>query len=196
MPQHNYPNGKPWSDSDIAFLRRLAGVMTLRDIASELHRTHAAVRTMSTRLSLNLRDSYTRWSSVELQILRSCAGTMNATQIAEKLGRTLDSVKGKASLLGLSLLCIGERHHHAVYSDHDVSLCVALHEEGLSSLKKWRYQPIAFMRLSMAGGLPMMTLHGETYHKRKSPHDRLHRQQHASGSARPLANSTSPLRFP
>jgi hypothetical protein len=57
---------------------------------------------------------------------------MNATQIAEKLGRTLDSVKGKASLLGLSLLCIGERHHHAIYSDHDVSLCVALHEEGLS----------------------------------------------------------------
>lgn len=70
MPQHNYPNGKPWSDSDIAFLRRMAGVMTLRDIASELHRTHAAVRTMSTRLSLNLRDSYTvelsRTSDIEI----------------------------------------------------------------------------------------------------------------------------------
>lgn len=132
MPRHNYPNGKPWSDSDIAFLRKMAGVMTLRDIASELNRTHAAVRRMSTRMSLNLRINYTQWASAELQILRSCAGTMSATQIAEKLGRTLDSVKGKASLLGLSLLCIDERHHHAIYSDHDVSLCVALHEEGLS----------------------------------------------------------------
>lgn len=88
---------------------------------------------------------------------------MSATQIAGKLGRTLDSVKGKASLMGLSLLCIGERHHHAVYSDHDVSLCVALHEEGLSQAviaEKWRYPPIAFMRLYTAGGLLMMMLRG------------------------------------
>lgn len=132
MPQHNYPNGKPWSDSDTDFLRRMAGDMTLRDIAAELNRTHAAVRAMSTRMSLNLRSNYTKWTSSELRVMRSCAGTMSAIQIAEKLGRTLDSVKGKASLMGLSLLCVGELHHHAVYSDHDVSLCIALHEEGLS----------------------------------------------------------------
>lgn len=133
MPQHNYPNGHPWSDSDIAFLQRNAGEKTLRDIAVALNRTHASVRSMSTRMSLNLRCNYTKWTKAELRVIRSYAGIMSAEQVAEKLGRTIHSVKGKAKHMGISLLCIGERHHLAIYSDHDVSLCIALHDEGLST---------------------------------------------------------------
>lgn len=138
MPRHKFPNGNPWSPSDLAFIRENAGLMTLRDIASALNRTYAAVRTMSTRMSLHLRGNYKPWSAIELRKLKSQAGELSASEIAYMLDRTLDSVKGKgkgkgkASLMGISLLCIGELHHASKYSDHDVSLCCALHDEGVS----------------------------------------------------------------
>lgn len=132
MAKNIYPNGNPWSQSDLNFLRDKAGVMTLREIASSLNRTYASVRTMSTRISLQLRSNYKPWTTADLRELKDKAGKISANEIASSLGRSLHSVKGKASVLGISLLCIGERHHLSIYSDHDVSLCCALHDEGMA----------------------------------------------------------------
>lgn len=108
-----------------------AGILSLREIAKIIGRSYTAVRAMSSRLSLGLRSNYKPWTREEIVFIKTSAGELSAASVAEKLCRSIDSVKGKARGLGVSLRLIGEKSPVAIYSDNDVNLCCALHEEGL-----------------------------------------------------------------
>jgi hypothetical protein len=53
-------------------------------------------------------------------------------EIAIRLGRTRLAVKGKAQQLGIGLICYGEHHPGAKYSDALVEQVRTLYDEGLT----------------------------------------------------------------
>jgi DNA-directed RNA polymerase specialized sigma24 family protein len=64
-------------------------------------------------------------------MLRSLAGQISLAEIAERLGRTKEAVRSRARTLKISLICYGERHPGAKYSDQMVEFARRMYEEGL-----------------------------------------------------------------
>ncbi len=73
-----------------------------------------------------------KYSPLEDSILRQYARTHTAAQIAVMLNRSRKSVTNRVHLLGISMIKNGDNHYAVKHSDHDVELCRALHDEGLS----------------------------------------------------------------
>ncbi|HFZ5261123.1 TPA: hypothetical protein ACIK6T_002804 [Yersinia enterocolitica] len=122
---------KPWSPTELAYLRETVTTTPYRDIASHLGRSVSAVRRKVFLSGLNsLR--YKPWLPDEVAYLRKAAATTSRYQrIADHLGRTLRAVQIKARKEGIGPTCGGERHYNAKHSDHDVELCRALYDEGV-----------------------------------------------------------------
>lgn len=73
-----------------------------------------------------------KYTPAEVRLIRKYAVTHTAQQIGEMLGRSRYSVIQKARSEGISMIKHGETHYNVKYTDHDVELCRALHDEGLS----------------------------------------------------------------
>ncbi|WLS78820.1 hypothetical protein Q3V30_20755 [Erwinia pyri] len=124
-------NGTSWTPFEIEQFKSLANSLPLREVAALLNRSFSSVRAMSYRLQLGKR-SVKSWSAFDEGELRGYAGLYSAEEIACKLGRSVYSIKGKAKQLGIQLYQVGERHHCAIHSDEDVTLCRQLYDAGVT----------------------------------------------------------------
>lgn len=73
-----------------------------------------------------------KFSPDEDAILKKYARTHTAQQIADMLNRTRRSVVNRVIRIGISMIKSGENHYAVKYSDHEIELCRALYDEGLS----------------------------------------------------------------
>ena len=116
-----------------AMLAALAGKMPAEEIAAVMHTTKRAVQSLAWRNGISLAVMAKPWTDAEDAIIRRNAATMTTQQIADLLpGRSAVSVRGYAHRKGIRLYKSGERHHRCRIPDHDVELCRAMHDEGLT----------------------------------------------------------------
>lgn len=73
-----------------------------------------------------------KFSPEEDTILRQYARTHTAQQIGDMLNRTRRSVVNRVVRLGISMIKCGENHYAVKHSDHDIELCRALYDEGMT----------------------------------------------------------------
>ncbi len=73
-----------------------------------------------------------KYTPGEVAAIRKYGLTHTAQQIADMLGRSRRSVSNKAFELGISMTKRGDNHYHVKHSNHDIELCRALRDEGLS----------------------------------------------------------------
>lgn len=93
---------KPWTESDDARLRSLAGTMVFERIARALHRSERLVKQRAKALGVSL-DFRSDWTSSELEALRRVIAAGGTRQeVAQATGRTVSGVRNKARGLGLS----------------------------------------------------------------------------------------------
>lgn len=71
------------------------------------------------------------WKKSEIDFLCNNVRALCYRKIADSLGRTTRGVREKARELKINHGQIGEANRNVKYSDNDVDLCRALHEEGI-----------------------------------------------------------------
>jgi len=73
-----------------------------------------------------------KFTPQEIALIRDKAATHTAAQIAEMTGRSRRAIANKAYELRISMKKHGDTHYRVKHSDHDIELCRALFEEGVS----------------------------------------------------------------
>lgn len=73
-----------------------------------------------------------RFTRDEVNLIHSHAATHTAQQLGDMLGRTRRSIANKAHSLGISMKKRGDNHYNVKHSEHDIELCRALFDDGMS----------------------------------------------------------------
>jgi hypothetical protein len=106
---------RPWTQEDVADLKRLHGTRTDRDIARVFQRPEASVTAMAAELCLAKDKAFVRrrateatppvrmprWSAEEVVVLKEIYALSSNLEIAQRLDRSVKSVVSKAHGLGL-----------------------------------------------------------------------------------------------
>lgn len=73
-----------------------------------------------------------KFTNEEIDLIRKHGRTHTAQQIGNMIGRSRRSVANKAFELGISMKKNGDNHYNVKHSDHDIELCRAMFDDGLS----------------------------------------------------------------
>jgi hypothetical protein len=94
---------RPWSEWDVAFIERYAGIVPLKTIARVLVRDNRDVLDRARVLGRSMRQS---WTDHECGVIREKFRKVPAPEIGRELGRSKTDIYRKARLLGL---CVPQR---------------------------------------------------------------------------------------
>lgn len=116
VPKHN-----AWSEEELEYLHKHAGVKTSLEIAEELNRSRLAVKVMATRQGLSLQKN--PWSEEQIEKLFDLHSQgFSYKKIAKKIKRSEESVRAKITYLMLPT--------NYVWTEEDIETLMLMKSEG------------------------------------------------------------------
>ena len=146
---------RPWTTSEIAYVRENVGRFTHATLAAHLGRTTCAVKKLALRKRLFVRR---RFTAADDAVIRSFYGKVPARQIAGQIGRAMGPVHRRACLLGLTGKRIHRgpefdtfvRTHHAM-GESDAQIAQQCGAEGSGDVAPEIQHPYSFQYLAHSG---------------------------------------------
>jgi Zn-dependent peptidase ImmA (M78 family) len=92
----------PWSDDEIALIKKLYAEKPTKELAKQLGRSLPAVRYRAHMLGLKRKIQYEgRWTPEDIALLKELYPECPLGEIAKRLGRTVNAVANRAHQLGI-----------------------------------------------------------------------------------------------
>lgn len=115
------PKPNAWSEEELEYLHKHAGVKTSLEIAKELNRSRLAVKVMATRQGLSLQKN--PWSEEQIEKLFDLHSQgLSYKKIAKKIKRSEESVRAKITYLMLPT--------NYVWTEEDIETLMRMKSEG------------------------------------------------------------------